>query len=93
VEQTLPCLFYSAILTCFNESLKLDLNHILETSFDLLIEKAVKTTRNNSEPKKYNDLVKYIKPIEQIISLMKAIRLKFIESNRTLINTENVKLT
>lgn len=53
VEQTLPCLFYSAILTCYNEVSKMDLSSILETSFDLLVEKAIKITRNNSEPKKY----------------------------------------
>lgn len=69
VEQTLSCLFYSAILTCYHEVSKMDLSSILETSFDLLVEKAIKITRNNSEPKKYQVQFKHY--INKILNVLK----------------------
>jgi Rab3 GTPase-activating protein catalytic subunit len=92
IEHLMPCLLHTAILKCYDESIKLDLNYILETSLDLLIEKSIKITRNNSEPKKYQELMQHIKPIEQLTSLMKAINIKFIENNNNkhLINSDNV---
>jgi hypothetical protein len=76
VEHMLPSLFYSAIHTSFLEALNLELDDYLMPTFQVLIDKLVKISRKN-ETKSYPELIGFIKAIEQIISLMKSIKLKF----------------
>lgn len=76
VDQMLPVLFYSAIFTSYCETVRLELDDYLAHTYEVLIDKIIKISRNN-ESKKYQDLVGYIKAIEQITSLMKSINSKF----------------
>ena len=48
----LPVLFYSAILSTYQEACKLELDTILARNFEVLTEKAINISRNN-EVKKY----------------------------------------
>lgn len=88
VEQTLPILFYSAIFSSYQETHKLDIFAFVDSIFDVLVDKAIKISRNN-DTKKYPELINYIKSIEQLTSFMKSLNSKF-RSNKGLVNNSNV---
>ncbi len=52
VEQLLPVLFYSAIFTAYCEAVTLQLGDYLAPTFDVLVEKTIKASRD-VETKKY----------------------------------------
>jgi Rab3 GTPase-activating protein catalytic subunit len=89
VEQTLPILFYSAIFCSYQETHKLDIYEFVDSIFDVLVDKAIKLSRNN-DTKKYPELINYIKSIEQLTSFMRSLNSKF-KSNKELVNNSNVK--
>lgn len=80
VEQMLPALFYSAIHTSFCEALNQELDDYLMPTFQVLVDKLVKISRKG-DTKGYPELIGFIKAIEQIVSLMKSIKLKFNTSH------------
>lgn len=80
VEQILPIVFYSAIHTSYSAAVKYDLKEYLASTFDVLVERVISNSRNDNDPNKYQDLVGYVKAIEQIVSLMKSIYSKFTSS-------------
>ena len=53
IEETLPILFYSAIVESYKEASKIDVHSFVEPVLETLIDKAIKISRNN-EPKKYH---------------------------------------
>ena len=53
VEQILPTLFYSAIYTSYKETCDLGLNSLLDSTFEILVDKAIKISRSN-EYRKYH---------------------------------------
>ncbi len=53
IEETLPILFYSAIVESYRESSRIDVNSFVDPIFETLIDKAIKISRNN-ESKKYH---------------------------------------
>lgn len=52
VDQMLPVLFYSAIFTSYCETVRLELDDYLAHTYEVLIDKIIKISRNN-ESKKY----------------------------------------
>ncbi len=79
VENILPILFHSSIHASYLESKRLNLEEFSDSCLELLVEKTIKLSRNNTTEsgKKYQNLLVYFKSVEKLVSLMKSLSKKF----------------